>query len=169
MHPDDIAKTAFRTHHGHYEFLVMSLGLSNALATIQALMNDVLCPFLCRFILVFFNNILIWSWAERLQHVRIVLNTLRAHHLHLKRSKCSFGASSVVDLGHIITKNSVAMDSHKVAAVTSWPAPHSTRVLCGLLRLASYYRKFISDFGTIAALLTRLLRKDSSWSDMLAI
>ena len=121
MHPDDIAKTAFSTHHGHFKFLAMSLGLSNALATIQALLNDVLCPFLCTFVLVFFDNILIysWSWAERLQHVRIVLDTLRAHHLHLKSSKCFFGESSVADLGHVITENGVAMDSHKVAAVTS--------------------------------------------------
>ena len=93
MHPDDIAKTAFRTHHGHYEFLVMPFGLCNAPATFQALMNDVLRPYLRRFVLVFFDIILIYnsSWAEHLQHVAIVLNELRAHRLHLKRSKCSFG------------------------------------------------------------------------------
>jgi hypothetical protein len=97
MHPEDVEKTAFRTHHGHFEFLVMPFGLTNAPATFQALMNDVLCPFLRRFVLVFFDDILIYgsSWAEHLQHVRLVLNALRAHHLHLKRSKCSFGSPSV--------------------------------------------------------------------------
>ncbi|KAK1650873.1 hypothetical protein QYE76_068678 [Lolium multiflorum] len=97
MHPDDIAKTAFRTHHGHYEFLVMPFGLSNAPATFQALMNDVLSPYLRRFVLVFFNDILIYSasWVEHLQHVAIIFNELRAHRLHLKRSKCSFGTTSV--------------------------------------------------------------------------
>jgi hypothetical protein len=93
MHPDDIAKTAFRTHQGHYEFLVMPFGLSNAPATFQALMNDVLRPYLRRFFLVFFNNILIngATWVEHLQHLGVVLNAFRAHHLHVKRSKCSFG------------------------------------------------------------------------------
>ncbi|WVZ80267.1 hypothetical protein U9M48_027758 [Paspalum notatum var. saurae] len=95
MHPDDVAKTAFRTHHGHYEFLVMPFGFSNAPATFQALMNDVLRPYLRRFVLVFFDDILIYSatWAEHLQHVSIILGALRDHQLHLKRSKCSFGAS----------------------------------------------------------------------------
>jgi len=163
MHADDIAKTAFRTHHGHYEFLVMPFGLSNAPATFQALMNDVLRPYLRRFVLVFFDDILIYSssWAEHLQHIAIVLSELRAHHLHLKRSKCSFGATSVAYLGHVISKDDVTMDADKVAAVASWPAPRSVRGLRGFMGLAGYYRKFIREFGLIAAPLTRLLRRDA--------
>jgi len=168
MHPDDVAKTAFRTHHGHYEFLVMPFGLSNAPATFQALMNDVLRPYLRRFVLVFFDDILIYSssWAEHLQHVSIVLHALRAHQLHLKRSKCSFGTTSVTYLGHVISVDGVAMDADKVAAVASWPAPRAARGLRGFLGLAGYYRKFIRDFGIIAAPLTRLLRRDAfAWDD----
>ena len=163
MHPGDIEKTAFRTHHGHFEFLVMPFGLSNAPATFQALMNDVLRPFLRRFVLVFFDDILIYStsWSEHLQHVGLVFTALRAHGLFLKRSKCSFGALSVAYLGHIITADGVAMDSDKVAAVASWPLPRSPRGVRGFLGLAGYYRKFIRDFGSIAAPLTRLLRKDA--------
>ena len=95
MHPDDVAKTAFRTHHDHFEFLVMPFGLSNAPATFQALMNDMLRPFLRMFVLMFFDDILIYSlsWSEHLQHLRAVLDALQAHHLHLKHSMCSFGAS----------------------------------------------------------------------------
>jgi hypothetical protein len=105
MHPDDIETMAFRTHHGHFEFLVMSFGLSNAPATFQALMNDVLSPYLRRFVLVFFDGILIYSssWAEHLQHVSIIFNELRGHRLHLKRLKCSFGMTSVAYLGHVIS------------------------------------------------------------------
>jgi len=168
MHPDDIAKTAFRTHHGHYEFLVMPFGLCNAPATFQVLMNDVLRPYLRRFVLVFFDNILIYnsSWVEHLQHVAIVLNELRAHRLHLKRSKCSFGATSVAYLGHVISKDGIAMDADKVAAVAAWPQLRSPRGLRGFLGLAGYYRKFIQGFGVIAAPLTRLLRRDAfSWDE----
>jgi hypothetical protein len=163
VHTDDIAKTTFRTHHGHYEFLVMPFGLSNAPATFQALMNDVLRPYLRRFVLVFFDDILIYStsWAEHLQHVNIVLESLRAHHLHLKRSKCSFRATSVAYLGHIISEGGVAIDANKVATVASWPLPRSARGLRGFLGLAGYYRKFIKDFGLIVAPLARLLRRDA--------
>jgi hypothetical protein len=163
MHPDDVAKTAFRTHHGHFEFLVMPFGLSNAPATFQALMNNVLRPYLRRFVLVFFDDILIYStsWAEHLQHIAIIFNELPAHHLHLKRSKCSFGTPSVAYLGHVISAEGVAMNADKVAAVAGWPTPHSPRALCGFLGLAGYYRKSIRDFGLIASPLTRLLRRDA--------
>ena len=101
-------------------------------------MNDVLRPYLRRFVLVFFDDILIYSssWAEHLQHIAIVLNELRAHRLHLKRSKCSFGATSMVYLGHVISTNGVAMDVDKVAAVAAWPPPRSARGLWGFLGLA---------------------------------
>jgi hypothetical protein len=168
MHPDDIAKTAFRTHHGHFEFVVMPFGLTNAPATFQALMNDVLRPYLCRFVLVFFDDILIYStsWVEHLQHIAIIFNELQAHHLHLKRSKCSFGMASVAYLGHVISADGVAMDTNKVAAIVAWPTPHSPHALRGFLGLAGYYQKFIWDFGIIASPLTRLLHRDVfAWDD----
>ena len=146
----------------------MPFGLCNTPATFQALMNDVLRRKLRRFVLVFFDDILIYSssWAEHLQHVAIVFNKLRAHHLHLKRSKCSFGVTSVAYLGHIISGDGVAMDADKVAAVATWPQLRSTRGLRGFLGLAGYYRKFIQGFGVIAAPLTRLLHRDAfSWDE----
>ena len=126
-------------------------------------MNDVLRPFLRRFVLVFFDDILIYSasWVQHLQHLSIVLQALRAHQLHLKRSKCSFGALSVDYLGHVILASGVAMDADKVATVASWLAPRSAHGLRGFLVLAGYYRKFIRDFGLIAAPLTCLLWKDA--------
>ncbi|WVZ52497.1 LOW QUALITY PROTEIN: hypothetical protein U9M48_003551 [Paspalum notatum var. saurae] len=137
MHPADVEKTAFRTHEGHYEFLVMLFSLSNTPATFQALMNDILRPYLRRFVLVFFDDILIYSrtWAEHLQHISIVLHALRDHQLHLKRSKCSFGARSVAYLGHVISADGVAMDAAKVEAVSSSSATsvssrHLSRAFC---------------------------------------
>ena len=112
---------------------------------------------------MFFDDILIYSssWAEHLQHVGVVLNALRGHRLHLKRSKFSFGTPSVAYLGHVISAEDVAMDADKIAAVASWPVPRSARALRGFLGLVDYYRKFIRDFGVIAAPLTRLLRRDA--------
>ncbi|CAN6328531.1 unnamed protein product [Urochloa humidicola] len=168
VHPDDIEKTAFRTHHGHFEFLVMPFGLTNAPATFQSLMNDVLRSFLRRFVLVFFDDILIYSttWTEHLQHVRTILDTLRANNLYIKRSKCTFGAPSVSYLGHIISGQGIAMEGDKVEAIASWPTPCSARGLRGFLGLAGYYRKFIQNFGVIAAPLTALLKKDGfRWTE----
>jgi hypothetical protein len=168
MRPQDMHKTAFRTHDGLYEFLVMAFGLCNAPVTFQALMNDVLLPFLRHFVLVFFDDILIYSttWADHLRHLRAVLDELRRHQLFVKRTKCSFGASSVVYLGHVISAAGVAMNPAKVQAIREWPAPRSPRAVRGFLGLAKYYRKFVHNYGAIAAPLTALLKKEGfSWDD----
>jgi hypothetical protein len=113
-------------------------------------------------VLVFFDDILIYnsSWSDHLRHVKLVLEAMRTHQLFLKRSKCSFGEESMAYLGHIISAVGVAMDSDKVLAVVDWPVPRSVHVVRGFLGLAGYYRKFIRNFGTIAAPLTALLKKD---------
>jgi hypothetical protein len=162
MFPDDVEKTAFRTHQGLFEFLVMPFGLTNAPATFQALMNDILLPFLRRFVLVFFDDILIYSssWSDHLRHVRTVFRTLQDHRLFLKRSTCEFGLTVVAYLGHMISGEGVVMDRQKVHAFLDWPLPKSPRAVRGFRGLAGYYRWFIKDFGVIAAPLTALLRKD---------
>jgi hypothetical protein len=146
----------------------MPFGLCNAPATFQALMNDVLRPLLRRFVLVFFDDILIYSqtWAEHLRHLRVVLTELRRHQLFVKHSKCAFGEQSVSYLGHNISASGVAMDPAKVQAIRDWPVPRSARAVRGFLGLAGYYRKFVHNYGTVAAPLTALLKKEGfSWND----
>jgi hypothetical protein len=168
MFVGDVEKTALRTHQGHYEFLVMPFGLANAPATFQALMNDILGRYLRQFVLVFFDDILIYSssWTEHLHHVHLVLNTLRQHQLCLKKTKCAFGVPTVSYLGHVLSATGVAMDSQKVQAVADWARPRTVRALRGFIGLAGYYRRFIQGYGAIAAPLTRLLTKDGfTWGD----
>jgi hypothetical protein len=119
MRKEDIHKTAFRTHDRLYMFLVIPFGLCNAPTTFQTLMNDVLRPFLCHFVLIFFDDILIYSksWVDHLRHLRVILTELRRHVLFIKCSKCAFGVSSVAYLDHIISEAGVAMDPAKVQAI----------------------------------------------------
>jgi hypothetical protein len=164
----NISKTAFRTHHGKFEFLVMPFGLTNAPSTFQSLMNDVLKSYIRKFVLVFFDDILIFSktWAEHLQHVKQVFQVLSDNKLFLKRSKCFFGKENVSYLGHIISRDGVAMDPAKIEAVEAWPRPQSLQALRGFLGLTGYYRKFIAGYGEVAAPLTALLKKEAfHWSD----
>jgi hypothetical protein len=130
-------------------------------------MNDVLRPFLRRFVLVFFDDILIYSksWADHLRHLRAVLDELRRHQLFVKRNKCSFATSSVTYLVHVISAAGVAMDPAKVQAIHDWPAPRLARALQGFLGLVGYYRKFVHNYGAIAAPLTALLKEGFSWDD----
>jgi hypothetical protein len=127
MKREDIDKTAFRTHDAFFEFLAMPFGLCNASATFQSLMNDVLCAYLRRFVLVFFDDILIYSasWSDHLRHLCVVLAVLRQHRLFVKRSKCSFGVDTVAYLRHTISGAGVAMDPVKVQAIHDWPQPRS--------------------------------------------
>jgi hypothetical protein len=127
MHPTDVEKTAFQMHEGLFKFLVLPFGLTNTTTTFQTMMNDVLKPFLLRFVLVFFNEILIYilSWSEHHHHVHLVLVKLQEHELFVKKSKCMFDEHSVAYLGHVISDSGVAMDGHKVSAALAWPIPHT--------------------------------------------
>ena len=163
MNPADIAKTAFRTHLGHYEYLVMPFGLTNAPATFQELMNSVFAPLLRRFVLVFFDDILVYSkdLAAHRKHLKVVLQILRAHQLKAKLTKCSFATSSVEYLGHVISGSGVATDPSKIATILSWKVPMNITQLRGFLGLAGYYRRFIEHYASICRPLHEALKKDS--------
>lgn len=161
MQESEEYKTAFKTHQGHYQFRVMPFGLTNAPATFQCAMNSILAPFLRKFTMVFLDDILVYSasWAEHLQHLRLVFSVLRKHQFFLKRSKCVFGKTELSYLGHIISQQGVAADPSKTEAMKKWPTPTSISELRGFLGLTGYYRRFVKNYGIIAKPLTRLLQQ----------
>ncbi len=159
----DIPKTAFNTHMGHYEFMVLPFGLTNAPATFQNLMNEVIPPELHDFCLVYLDDILIFSKSkeEHEEHIRKVLDILRKHKLIAKLNKCSFYKEVIKWLGHIISAEGVAVDARKTQAVQDWPVPGSVKDLQKFLGLANYFRKFMQSYSKLAAPLTSMMRKDS--------
>ena len=162
MKPGEEYKTAFQTHMGMFEFRVMPFGLTGALGTFQAAMNSSLAPFLRKFVLVFFDDILIYSstLTEHLQHLRMVFEVLLKDEWKIKLSKCSFAQTQISYLGHTISAQGVGTDPKKVQAITDWPTPTNVKELRSFLGLAGYYRKFVKRFGIISKPLTDLLKKN---------
>ncbi|KAA3483284.1 DNA/RNA polymerases superfamily protein [Gossypium australe] len=155
--------------YGHYEFLVMPFGLANAPAIFMDLMNQIFRPYLDRFVVVFIDNILIYSQdeSEHAEHLRIVLQTLRDKQLYAKFSKCEFWLREVGFLGHVVLANGIRVDPSKISAVIDWKPPRNVSEVRSFLGLAGYYRRFVKGFSMISTPMTRLLQKDVrfEWSE----
>jgi hypothetical protein len=163
MKPDDIPKTAFSTHLGHYEYLVMPFGLTNAPATFQQLMNNIFAKYIRKFVLVFFDDILVYSQniQQHRQHLHMTLSILRLHQLKAKLSKCSFASPTVEYLGHVISGHGVATNPSKISEISNWESPKNVKQLRRFLGLAGYYRRFIRGYASICRPLHDVLKKNS--------
>jgi hypothetical protein len=166
---EDIPKTAFRTRYGHYEFLVMSFGLTNAPAVFMDTMNRVFHDYLDQFTVVLIDDILIYSKTseEHDEHLQKVLERLRSEKLYAKLEKCEFWLDSVSFLGYVISGKGVAVDSKKVKVVVEWTRPTSMFEIRSFLGLTGYYRRFIKGFSKLSGPLTALTRKNARfvWTD----
>ncbi|KAK2422360.1 hypothetical protein QL285_032900 [Trifolium repens] len=162
---EDIPKTAFRTRYGHYEYSVMPFGVTNAPGVFMEYMNRIFHSYLDKFVVVFIDDILIYSKTEEehAEHLRIVLKTLRENKLYAKLSKCEFWHKEVSFLGHVISKGGIAVDPSKVDAVMKWGTPESVFEIRSFLGLAGYYRRFIEGFSRLALPLTRLTKKGQAF------
>ncbi|WVZ71026.1 hypothetical protein U9M48_019653 [Paspalum notatum var. saurae] len=162
---EDIPKTAFSTRYGLYEYLVMSFGLTNAPAFFMYMMNSVFMNELDKFVVVFIDDILIYSKDEKEheEHLRIVLTRLREHKLYAKFSKCAFWLKEVGFLGHILSEKGVAVDPSKVECVLNWKQPETVTEIRSFLGLAGYYRRFIKDFSKTAKPMTSLTKKNAKY------
>ncbi|GKC11260.1 putative reverse transcriptase domain-containing protein [Tanacetum coccineum] len=162
---EDILITAFRTRYGHFEFQVMPFGLTNAPAVFMDLMNRVCKPYLDKFVIVFIDDILVYSKDEEEhgKHLKIILELLKKERLYAKFSKCDFWLDSVQFLGHVIDRNGVHVDPAKIEAIKNWAAPTTPTEVRQFLGLAGYYRRFIEGFSLISKPLTKLTQKDKKY------
>ncbi|WVZ24535.1 hypothetical protein V8G54_003079 [Vigna mungo] len=168
MNPKDASKTAFRTHNGHFEFRVTPFGLCNAPSTFQSAMNELFRPHLRRFIIVFFDDILVYSptLETHITHLETTFHLLLSNSFYLKGSKCFIGQHTIHYLGHVVSNHGVQPDPDKLQAIRDWPVPTSTKALRGFLGLTGFYRRFVPGYAKIANALTDLLRKDAFlWND----
>src|SRR5687767_5040852 len=152
----DIPKMAFRTRYGHFEFVVMSFGLTSALAVFIDLMNRVLKPYLDMFVVVFIDDILIYSRGEKehMYYLRLVLQKLRDKQLFAKFSKCEFWLKEVAFLRHVVSGEGIKVDPKKMEAEKNWPRPLSPSDIKSFMGLVEYYRRFVEGFSSIASPMT---------------
>ncbi|GKD01327.1 putative reverse transcriptase domain-containing protein, partial [Tanacetum coccineum] len=166
---EDIPKTAFRTRYGHFEFTVMPFGLTNAPAIFMDLMNRVCKPYLDKFVIVFIDDILIYSKSEEEHevHLKTILDLLKKEKLYAKFSKCEFWLKEVQFLGHVVNRDGIHVDPSKVESVKNWKTPESSTEIRSFLGLAGYYRRFIENFSKMAKPLTLLTQKNKPyvWGD----
>ncbi|GJS32897.1 putative reverse transcriptase domain-containing protein [Tanacetum coccineum] len=166
---EDIPKTAFRTRYGHYEFQVMPFGLTNAPAVFMDLMNRVCKPYLDKFMIVFIDDILIYSKnkQEHEEHLKLILELLKKEELYAKFSKCEFWIPKVQFLGHVIDSQGIHVDPAKIESIKDWASPKSPTEIRQFLGLAGYYRRFIEGFSKIAKPMTKLTQKKVKfeWGD----
>jgi hypothetical protein len=162
-------KTAFKTKHGLYEWLVMLVGLTNVPSTFMHLMNHVLRVFIGKFVVVYFDDILIYSKSlnEHLDHLCNVLSVLRSEQLYANLKKCTFCMEKIVFLGYVVTAQGIEMDEEKVKAIRDWPTLKSISEVRSFHGLASFYRRFMKDFSTIVAPLTKIVKNSVGfkWND----
>jgi hypothetical protein len=162
---EDINKTAFRTRYGHYEFTVVPFGLSNAPAVFMCLMNGVFREYLDKFVIVFLDDILVYSRSEEdhEQHLRMVVQVPREHQLYTKLRKCSFYQKQIHYLGHIISKDGIVVDLEKIEAIRKWSTPKNVTEFISFMGITSYYRRFIAGFSKISHPITSLKRKENKF------
>ncbi|GKC26390.1 putative reverse transcriptase domain-containing protein [Tanacetum coccineum] len=161
----DIPKTAFRIRYGHYEFQVMPFGLTNAPAVFMDLMNRVCKPYLDKFVIVFIDDILIYSRnkEEHANHLRIILELLKKEKFYAKFSKCDFWIRIMPFLGHLIDNQGLHVDPAEIEAIKNWTSPTTPTEIHQFLGLASYYQRFLKDFSKIAKYLTELTQKNKKY------
>jgi len=160
LEKDSIPLTAFRTRYGHFEFLVLPFGLSNAPATFMTLMNDLFRDYLDHFVIVYLDDILIYSssFTDHLHHIELVLQRLRKNQLYAKMSKCSFAVQEIEYLGHVLTPGGISVEETKIKTIKEWPRPRNKRDVQSFLGLVNYYRRFIGNCSAIAKPLTELTK-----------
>jgi hypothetical protein len=158
-------KTAFRTKYGSFEWLVMPFGLSNAPAAFQRFMNDVFSDLLDKNVIVYLDDILIYSdnLEEHKKHVREVLRRLRKHGLYARADKCEFHTNTVEYLGYILSPEGLTMSQSKVQDILDWPTPRKVKDVQSFLGFANFYCRFIFSYSDIVVPLTRLTRKSQLW------
>ena len=162
-------KTAFRTRYGSFEYMVMPFGMTNSPATFQHFMNDIFRDMADIFVIVYLDDILVFSdnEEEHRDHVRRVLQRLREHNLHAKLEKCTFHTDTIEYLGFIVSPAGLSMDTAKTQVIRDWPTPRNVKEVQSFLGFANFYRRFIANYSDTVVPLTRLTRKDTPfvWSD----